>query len=93
MANSASLALPAHLDIAAAGPLKDRILAHRGRDLELDGSSVVRLGALCLQVLLAASRSWRRDGHIFRIVDPSHGLCEALRQMGAAPSLPKSQGE
>ncbi len=93
MSNSASLGLPPHLDIAAAGPLRDRLLALRGRDLELDGSAVVRMGALCLQVLLAASRSWRKDGFRFRIVDPSHGLCEALRQMGAAPALPRTQGE
>jgi len=87
-----ALVLPAHLDLAAAAPLKAALLARRGGDLTLDGSSVSRLGALCLQVLLAAAATWRSDGRAFEVSSPSPGLEEGLLRMGARDMLLGGQG-
>ncbi len=87
-----TLSLPAHLDLAAAAPLKADLLARRGAAIEIDGSGVSRPGALCVQVLLAAAAAWRADGHDFRIVSPSAGLEEGLGRMGAGAMLLGGQG-
>lgn len=52
-----SLILAAVLDLKAAGPLADELLATHGIDIQLDGSAVQRVGALCLQILVAARRT------------------------------------
>jgi len=53
---------------------------------------VTRLGALCLQVLLAAGRDWSERGLSFSILNPSVPFIETLRLFGAhdalAPALP-----
>lgn len=71
------------LDLKAAAPLRDEILAARGGALRLDASRVQRLGGLCLQVLLSAQRTWQVDGASLRIADPSPEFQEALTLFGA----------
>lgn len=79
---AASLVLAHGLDLTAAAPLKAQLLAARGSPLSLDASGVRRLGAQCLQVLLAAEAAWSGDGLEWRIVDPSPEFAEAARLMG-----------
>jgi chemotaxis protein CheX len=79
---AAGLVLADCLDLTAAAPLKAQLLAARGASLSLDASSVRRLGAQCLQVLLAAEAAWSGDGLAWRIVDPSPEFAEAVRLMG-----------
>ena len=81
------LVLPAALDTRAAPPLREALLARRGEAVTLDGSEVVRLGGLCLEVLLSARRSWGADGHPFAIHGASDALREALTAFGAADLL------
>jgi len=69
------------LDLAAAAPLKQALLDARGQPIAIDASNVERLGALCLQVLLAAKAAWASDGCDFRIVAPSPGFLEGARLM------------
>lgn len=76
--------LPESLDLRAAAELRDGLLARRGADLDLDGSAVTRLGAGCLQQVLAAWRSWSAEGRSLRIVRPSVALLNNLSVMGAA---------
>ena len=76
--------LPAILDLTAAGPLTAELLAQRGTPLMVDGSAVERVGAQCLQVLLAARRTWAADGHAFSIESPSDALVETAAAIGAA---------
>lgn len=85
-AQTVSLPLPARLDLKAAAPLRDDLLAVRGAPVTLDGSAVLHLGASGLQVLLAAAETWRAEGLDFRIVEPSAAFQEGLRQMGASSS-------
>ena len=80
-------ALPAVLDLTAAAPLAAEFMAHRGTPLMVDGSGVERLGAQCLQVLLAARMAWAADGHAFSIESPSGALAETLAGLGAADFL------
>lgn len=79
--------LPAILDLTAAGPLAAEFLAHRGTPLMVDGSGVERMGAQCLQVLLAARNAWAADGHAFSIESPSETLTETVAAVGAADLL------
>ena len=75
------------LDIKAAAPLQGALLARRGQAVEIDGSAVQRLGALCLQVLISAHRTWADDGAPFTIAPRSEALDDALRQFGACARL------
>jgi len=75
------------LDVRAAAPLKAALGEHRGQDVTLDASEVVRLGGLCLQVLLAAQAAWRADGRAFRIAGASPAFLEGARLMAASSLL------
>lgn len=85
--------LPPILDLTAAGPLAAEFLAHRGTPLMVDGSGVERLGAQCLQVLLAARTAWAADGHAFSIESPSEAFTETLVALGAADFLSQATEE
>ncbi len=78
-----TLILPDILDLKAAAPLKAELLARRGRDLMLDASGVQRLGGLCLQVLLAAARTWDVDGVNLRLGSVSQAWREQWAAFGA----------
>lgn len=73
-----TLSLASVLDPSAAAPLQMLLLAHRGQDVELDASAVTRVGGQCLQVLLAAHRTWNADGNGFRLLNPSDSCRDAL---------------
>ncbi len=83
----ANLALSPVLDLAAATPLRLLLLAHRHADLDLDASEVQRVGGLCLQVLLAAMRTWEADGSRLRIVNASESWRDAVTLAQAGPAL------
>lgn len=79
--------LPAILDLTAAGPLTAELLGHRGISLMVDGSGVERVGAQCMQVLLAARATWIADGQAFSIDSPSQALTDTAAAIGAADLL------
>jgi chemotaxis protein CheX len=83
--NGTAMALPEVLDLNAAGPLAHEILANRGQPLILDASSVRRLGALGLQVLMSARNTWEHDGAPFAVANPSEAFSDALAAFGAEP--------
>jgi chemotaxis protein CheX len=76
------------LDLPAAAPLAGALLARRGQDIALDASAPQRLGAQCLQVLLAAKATWAEDGHNFRIFGASSAFAEAAALLGAPDLIP-----
>ena len=88
---TASIRLDPNLDIRAAAPLREALLARADASVTLDATQVARLGALCLQVLLAARRDWEARGLSFSILGPSKAFTETLRLFGAqdvlAPAL------
>jgi len=89
---SAALKLPAVLDIQAAEPLRTQLLALRGQSVIVDGSAVERLGGLCLQVLIAAQKTWAGDGHSLMIDAVSEDFANQWTAFGAA-DLAHQQGE
>ena len=84
--SGAALALAGALDIRAAASLHQAIAERRGGPIAIDASAVERIGAQCLQVLLAASNAWRADKHAFAITCASQAFADGLRLM-AAPAL------
>lgn len=82
-ATPAMVTLTSILDLKAARPLAEELTALRGRDLMIDAASVERLGAQCLQVLLAASATWADDGARFAVTGPSAAFLETLALLGA----------
>jgi chemotaxis protein CheX len=77
--------LPENLDMPAAAPLAEGLARRLGEPLVLDASRVVRLGASCLQVLLAAARSWKAEGDALTLQEPSPRFLEDLKLLGLEP--------
>jgi chemotaxis protein CheX len=71
------------LDLRAAKPLAEALLAARGKQVVIQAQDVRRLGGLCLQVLLSADLTWARDGRGMQIKAPSEAFCAATHLFGA----------
>ena len=59
----------------------------RGSDIVIDVSAARHLGAQCLQVLLAAKKSWMADGKGFVVTNHSPEFQQGLDLLGAADML------
>jgi chemotaxis protein CheX len=70
------------LDLNAAGDLHHDFMARRGRALIIDAGSVQRLGAQCLQILLAAKAAWAADDQKLRLQAVSEEFTAALELLG-----------
>jgi len=81
---TASVTLPAVLDLQQVGPLRDQLLALRGQSVIVDGSAVERLGGLCLQVLISAQQTWARDGLSLVIDEVSESFANQWNAFGAS---------
>ena len=79
----ARVKLAVTLDTREAGPLHETLLACRGADLVVDAGDVGFLGAQCVQVLLAAQRTWALDGRSFSVEPASDDFDSTLHLLGA----------
>jgi len=86
-AAASSLTLPAKLDADTAHRLKASLLERQGQSLSIDASDVQQMGTLCLQVLLAAKKSWRNEGHDFVMKNPSPAFRDSVALLGAETFL------
>ncbi len=77
--------LPEFLDMPVAAQLADAFLKAVGEPVALDASRVQRLGASCLQVMLAAARTWKVEGDPLSLQDPSPRFLEDLNLLGLEP--------
>jgi len=77
--------LPENLDMPLAAQLAEAFSKHVGGPLAVDASRVARLGASCLQVLLAAARTWKAEGDALTLVNPSPRFLEDLTLLGLEP--------
>ena len=77
-----TLSLDSVLDLNAATGLHTKLLALRGSDLAIDGSAVERAGALCLQVLMSAARTWEEDKHALTFSQMSDALVKTMQLSG-----------
>lgn len=78
--------LPESLDMPAAAQLAEAFAKRLGEPLALDASKVTRLGASCLQVLLAAARTWKAEGDALSLHNPSERFVEDLSLLGLEPA-------
>lgn len=79
--------LPIRMDLTESLPLTVSIKDAVGQPLRLDASAVEHLGALCLQVLIAAARQWQDDGIPFEISPMSEAFSDALGDFGLPSSV------
>jgi len=77
-----ALILPDCLDSAAATTIKEMLLSQRGNVIAVDASQVRRVGVQSLQVLVAAARTWQRDGISYRLENPSPEFLETIALVG-----------
>jgi chemotaxis protein CheX len=80
-----ALSLPPVLDLVAASALLEAFQARRGTNLRVDGASVQRLGAQCLQVLLAARAAWAADDETLVVENHSEDFLATLELLGVDP--------
>jgi len=80
-----SLTLAACLDSLATEHLASELSRLRGHSVTLDAAQVTFLGALALQLLIAAQRQWKIDGKAFSIIDPAAAFLEGIAVLGSAP--------
>lgn len=85
------LKLPEVLDLNAASRLHEQVLAHKGEDIDIDATDVSRVGAQCVQVLLAAAVSWRAEDQRLKVNQASDAFIKTLQLLGISDEalLPK----
>lgn len=84
--------LPPRLLPQDAAPLQALLLGLRGRMVELDASAVAQLSTPCVQVLLAAARSWREDGIALSLSGASPEMLATLGHLAVDPAALRSDG-
>jgi chemotaxis protein CheX len=82
---SDALELPSILDLIAAPGLLEAFTSRRGTALTVDAGGVQRLGAQCLQVLLAARAAWAADGQPLMWESLSEEFSASLELLGVTP--------
>ena len=81
-----TISLPARLDRATLRTLlTDLTSARRDKVIRLDASEVTHMGALAVQMILAAACGVRADGGTLEIVAISERAQEQLAMMGLSP--------
>ncbi|MDE2579739.1 MAG: anti-sigma factor antagonist [Hyphomicrobiales bacterium] len=75
---TATITLSERLDVHEAQNVATALRKHRGENLLIDGSKVRHMGALALQTLISARKTWAKDMLDLRIVDASAALVEAV---------------
>lgn len=76
------IVLPDRLDTSHAIELFEHLSSQRGKDLNIDASSVELIGGRCLEVLLNAKHFWERDGKSITITATSPDLETNLGWLG-----------
>jgi chemotaxis protein CheX len=80
--SSPALMLPDCLDSSAAAAVKSMLLARRGNALVVDASQVRRVGTQSLQILVAAARTWKSDGHNYCVANSSSEFLDTIALIG-----------
>ena len=83
--SGATLKLAPRLDLRATGALAEAMRAHRGADLALDAGGLSQIGALAVQAIRSAARSWAEDGHDLSFENASAEVADQLILLGFAP--------
>lgn len=76
------LKLPDNLDLNAASAMHAQLLEMKGQEIEVDASEVKKPGAQCIQVLVAAKKSWDADDKSLVIGSMSDAFENTLKILG-----------
>ncbi len=77
-----SLSLAPVLDLNEANALHGKLMGLRGSALVIDASAVERVGALCVQVLMAGAKSWEEDKQSFTFAKVSDAFTKTTQLIG-----------
>ncbi|MBP1861836.1 STAS domain-containing protein [Rhizobium herbae] len=77
-----SLNLAPVLDLNEANALHGQLMGLRGNALVIDASAVERVGALCVQVLMAGAKSWEEDKQSFTFAKVSDAFTKTTQLIG-----------
>lgn len=77
-----TLSLAPVLDLNEATALHGKLMSLRGSNVAIDASAVERVGALCLQVLLAAAKCWDEDKQSFTFHKVSDAFTKTTQLVG-----------
>lgn len=77
-----TLSLAPVLDLNEATALHSKLMGLRGNNVAIDASAVERVGALCLQVLLAAAKCWDEDKQSFKFQKVSDAFTKTTQLVG-----------
>lgn len=81
-AQSNDLKLAAILDLNEASELRGKLVSMRGSAIEIDASGVDRVGAQCMQVLMAGAKAWEEDKHSFSFAKASEAFLKTAQLIG-----------
>lgn len=81
---NAEIKLPKRLDTANTTLLKNILGEGRGKNVEIDASEVSYVGALGLQILISARRTWKSEANHFAIRSPSEPLLMTCQLLGVS---------
>ncbi len=76
------ISLVAVLDLNEASTLRSKLMGLRGSNVVVDASSVERVGALCVQVLMAAAKTWEEDKLSFTFSKVSDAFQKTMQLIG-----------
>ena len=77
-----TISLAAVLDLNEASLLRGKLMGLRGSDVAVDASGVERVGALCVQVIMAAAKTWDEDKLSFTFSKVSDAFQKTMQLIG-----------
>ena len=76
------ISLAAVLDLNEASTLRGKLVGLRGSNVVVDASAVERAGTLCIQVIMAAAKTWDKDKMSFTFSKVSDAFQKTMQLIG-----------
>ncbi|NLR98936.1 STAS domain-containing protein [Rhizobium sp. P38BS-XIX] len=77
-----TISLATVLDLNEASTLRGKLMGLRGSNVVIDASGVERVGALCMQVIMAAAKTWDEDKLSFTFSKVSDAFQKTMQMIG-----------
>lgn len=81
------LKLPETLDLNAATAVHEQLVKLKGNEIEIDASEVKKSGAQCIQVLIAAKKTWDAENKSLLIGTMSEAFENTLKLLGISGEM------
>lgn len=86
------LKLPQVLDVAAVRAVRNDLIDRRGKTVTIDASSVERIGALGIELLISAHRQWLEDEQVLKIIGISEFTKDVFTDLGLDTEMFEARG-